>query len=177
MKHKTKRLLKNIALVLVGVLACGALLHLTGNDIDLQKDSDVKNLIDNSAEEYIISQDPGYGVTVDVDEDDGQITLKGTATSSYELKVTELTLAPGTYKISGLDTCVISGFNMHVKSGSDIIAYSGIEDRNSNPINEVFELSEETTVTVWIVWPNEHEFTTLLKPFGTKILPVISVAK
>ena len=174
MKYKTKRFLKNIALVLVGVLACGALFHLTGNDIDLKKDSDVKNLIDNSAEEYIISQEPGYGVTVDVDEDDGEITLKGTATSSYELKVTEVTLAPGTYKISGLDKCTVNGFNMHVKSGSDIIAYSGIEDLKSNTVTEVFELSEETTVTVWIVWENDHNFGVVL---GTQILPVISEVK
>ena len=174
MKAKTKRILKYVGLALVAIIALGALIHVTGIG---DKKTDSKNLIDVESDDYIISQDTGYAVKIDVDEDSGEITLKGTASSALDVKVTSLELAAGTYKISGLDECTKNGFNMHVKSGSNIIAYSGIEDTKSNAVSDTFTLAEDTTVTVWISWPNEHEFTTLLKPFGTKILPVISEVK
>ena len=171
MKAKTKRILKYVGLALVAIIALGALIHVAGIG---DKKTDSKNLIDVESDDYIISQDTGYAVKIDVDEDSGEITLKGTASSALDVKVTSLELAAGTYKISGLDECTKNGFNMHVKSGSNIIAYSGIEDTKSNAVSDTFTLAEDTTVTVWISWPNEHRFGNII---GTKILPVISEVK
>lgn len=174
MKFKTKKILKYVCLVIVAAVSLGAIVHFTGL---VNNNSDVKNLIDNKADDYIISQEPGYGVSINVNGDTGAITFKGKSSMASELKVTTLELAAGTYKISGLSECTKNGFNMHVKCGTEIIAYSGIEKSDANLVSDTFTLLNDSTVSVWICWPNEHEFTSITSPFGTRILPVISAVE
>jgi len=176
MKYKTKKILKTIGLVLVGALAFGLLLHATGTEIENPFDkNDEKNLINFKDDSYILSQQRGYGVDIDVE--DGEITLSGEATQADTVKVVELTLDAGTYKITGLNKCDKAGFNMSVKNGSSILAYSGIDESDTVEIDEVFELTEETTVTVWLSWAKDHNFNAFPNVFGTKITPVISLVK
>ncbi len=173
MSYKTKKIIKIVAAFLVGVLACGTLLHFTGTEIKnpFEKE-DLKNVIEID-DNYIVSHNTAKGVEVEVNKDSGQITLTGTASSSHELKVTELTLKAGTYRITGLDECDVNEFYMYVSDGLNKVAYSGVEKNDANAVNDTFTLEEETTVSVWIYWAKDHYFGLI----GTRITPVISEVK
>lgn len=172
MSYKTKKYVKLVAIFLVGALACGLLLHLTGTDIKNPfKKDDVDNLITVDGN-YVKSHDTSKGVKVDVDTETGEITLKGTASASHEMKVTDVTLKAGKYRISGLDTCDVNKFYMYASNGSTKLAYSGVDAAAAGELTDTFELTEETTVSVWLYWANEYEFGTI---FTVKITPVIEL--
>ncbi len=165
---KFNKIIKYAAVFLVGVLVCGVLINVKDSSNGfLSKERNPDNMIvfeDNDT--YIKTQDTNEGVEIDVD-DNGVITLKGKATSGYELTVAQVTLEPGTYTISGCDN-TSSDFRMYVKYNVTDVAISGNED------NDTFTISEEQTVSVKITWKEDYNFGKLV---GTKIKPVIVEGK
>lgn len=166
---KGKRLGKTIAMFLAGVLLCTGLVTAIGgltSGFDnmnpttwFEKDANPDNLI-KVDDNYIVTQNTNRGVKIKVNEKNGEIKLKGEATSAHEVTVQTVSLLPGTYKLSGMKDVNLDECYLGVEvDGTRYLA--NVEGRDT------FTVSVVTDVSVYISWVNEHNFGLL----GTKVLP------
>ena len=147
MKFKVKKILKVVALVLVGVVLGGAVSALgTSFKRDLNEDNLIK------VEDYVIeSEKTDVGLTVDVNEDTGVIKLSGTADEDYTFVVAQVELEAGTYTISGYDNSSKGRCHLSVLYDVNQIAMSGAK-------SATFTLEDTQTVTVQIVVSEDASF-------------------
>ena len=162
MSNKTKKILKIVGLVFVGIISCGLIMNIAGVETDLfDKDLNKDNLIVVN-DTYVESQNKNSGVEVEVD-DDGVITLKGTAAKGEDLLVQSVELKAGTYTVSGLDDCNKAKFCMYVQYNTDDKAYSA--DKSAT-----FTLESDQIVNVYIYWGEDQNFGELIP---TKVYPTL----
>lgn len=142
MKAKTKRTLKRIGMFLLvailgGAISAVAITAINGSEKELNPDNIIK------AADYDLEDgaDNGKGVKASVNED-GIIKLNGKATSDDEFVVCTVTLDPGEYVISGLDSKVDGVSLKAVASSQEYV--SGITDKDH------FVVESQTTYSIVI---------------------------
>lgn len=141
MKNKTKRLIKRVCMIIVvvvlgGLIASFAIISAKGFDKDLNPD----NLISVG---YLIEDDENNGRGIDISvNDDGVIRLNGKATSDDEFSVCFLTLQPGVYTISGLESN-LDGVSLKAIYNGNSSAVSGLK-------NDTFVLESASSVEIVI---------------------------
>ncbi len=164
MKHKTKKLLKAIGLVLVGALLCAGFLHFSGSDLKvdwLEKERNQDNFIELN-DSYIVDGSNSKGIDWKV-SDDGTIKLYGKTSSAGSVVVQTVELTAGKYTYSvGTDKVNVDKFYSYVDvNGQQYIA--GTAD-------DTFELVEDSTVQVIICWLENTNFGEVI---GTTFRPII----
>lgn len=166
MKHKTKKLLKTVGLILVGVILGGAILAAGGTEIKadfIQRDLNKDNLIE--VNETYLESGSEKGVEWKVQED-GTIKLYGTATADYSEAIQMVELEAGTY------TYDIGG--KAIKDVEDEPVYSyvlvGGQQYIAGTDSATFTLESSATVQVVITFFEDAEFGNI---FGTTIRPVL----
>ena len=139
MKQKTKRTIKRIAIILA-IAVCGGIFGAMAMNAmpSLEKETNPDNLI--KAENYLIKdgEDNGRGVKLTV-KDDGTIKMTGKATSDDTFIIDELTLEPGTYTISGVDSKL---------DGVGLKAVFGANEHYAGLNSDTFVLESATTVQI-----------------------------
>ena len=149
--YKSKRTAKTIGVIAAIILGATLLTSTVGfmsdgfiksNPLEwVQKDLNKNNLI--SVDDYLIKDDEdldlGKGLTGTVNED-GVIKLNGKAEKENIYTVANVTLKPGTYTISGVDSS--SKYGIQVVYGSNL-AKSGTN-------SETFEITTEQSVAIQI---------------------------
>ena len=148
---KSKRITRTIGIIAAVILGCTILTSTVGFMSDGFMDSNPLNWVSKELNEnnlikvddYLIKDDDdldaGKGITGTVN-DDGVIKLTGKADAENIYTVVELTLQPGTYTISGVDSS--SKYGIQVVYGSQV-AKSGTN-------SETFSITEAQTVAVQI---------------------------
>ena len=126
-----------------------------------QKSYSGKNLLENDA----TSQTVG-GLTFTVN-DDGSIKVSGTVTGANNLQIKTLTLAAGTYVLSGMEN--VSGSGDMVMRVYDVTNSKIIADLSKGSTSIIFTLSSETTLSIYI------NFNTVGITYSGTIYPMISV--
>lgn len=147
MSYKVKKILKVVALVLVGVVLGGAVSALgTSFKRELNEDNLIK------VEDYVIeTEKTEIGLEIDVDEDTGVIKLSGKADEDHTFVVSQVELPAGTYTISGYDASSKGRCQLSVLYDIDQTAVSGVSTKT-------FTLEQPQTVTVQIVVRKDASF-------------------
>ena len=157
MKQKTKRMLKRVGIFLLvailgGLTASFAMTAANGFDRELNPE----NIID--VDKYTVKDgdSSGKGIKVSVN-DDGVIKLNGEASENDEYTVTTLSLAAGTYTISGYDS--------NSKGVTLKAVYNGTITAISGTTYATFTLETETSVSIVITIAEDYYcFNTTIKP-------------
>ena len=161
MNYKTKRILKTIALVLVGALLGGAIIGFTDIGEKLQPTRNDENFIVVN-DTYVKDGTNDKGVTWKV-SDDGTIKLSGKSTSADSIVVQNVALKAGTYTYSvGNDKVNVDKYYSYVDANG--------EHYIAGTTNDTFELVEDTTVQVVICWLEKVSFGEII---GTTFRPII----
>lgn len=171
MSYKAKRILKMVALVMVGALLGGMLLHLTGTEIKNPFDREVndKNLI--KVEDYVknLSEKTAKGLKIDW-KDDGSFVLSGKHEDDNEANnaiyksdyFVNVNLTAGDYVIStGNDHCDTERFGLYyVMNGTTTLVGAK---------NLTITVTEDTVISIgYFVKNNEYFFS-----LTSKITPIL----
>lgn len=165
-EFKKKRRMRLAGLVALCIVSATVLSAGIGFMSDGFTNSDVSSWMDRElnadnlikVDDYLIKDGDtnGEGITVSVNED-GVIKLNGKSTGTDEYTVCELSVAPGTYTISGVASTGDCGLQV---LGSGIEAKAGTR-------NDSFTVEETTTISV-VVYVGED-----VKLFNKTIKPVL----
>lgn len=152
---KKKRTIRSIGLIALMAIICTISVTVVGfasngfqdRDVASWMESEVneENLIKADAYQIKDDQDDGKGIKARVN-DDGVIKLSGKATSDNSIVVTNVTLAPGTYTISGMNSgdnygLKVVGPNLEAKAGTSSATFT-LE--TSQVISVVIYVAEDT---------------------------------
>ncbi len=159
--------LKIVALVMVGFLLGGIFMNFTGTETKnpFKKELNENNLIEVDST-YIKTQDTNRGVKIKV-ADDGTIKLSGKATSDLVVTVATVSLEPGWYTLSGLESPDINKFYLYGVYGVSGQAISGTD-------SAVFEITEPTDIVIKLSWTEDVSFNIFT---DNKIQPVLVEGK
>ena len=160
-KFRFKKLVKTIALVLVGAMIGGALIGFTDLGEKLVPQRNEENLIEVN-DSYIKEGTNNKGVSWKV-SDDGTVKLFGSASTADSIVVQTLELPAGTYTYS------VGNSKVNVDKYYSYVSANGVE-YIAGTTDDTFELVEDSTVQVVICWLEGTEFNEII---GVTFRPVI----
>ena len=144
-KLKTLLIIVSIAMTVImglGALTAGFTILKPNEIIDYHSPKVNEDNLFNVEHLLVKDMNTGYGVKFDVNEENGSIKLKGTASDEIEVDFAQINLNAGTYTISAIEDGTKSTYYVTANVGGEDF------DADFTPGNTFEVLSDNTTVTL-----------------------------
>lgn len=149
-QRKSGGVWKMVGIIVASVLSTCILLSI-GSFVKtaFEKEVNPNNLI-KVDENYIKTQNTNRGVEIEV-ADDGTIELSGKATSDHVVTIATVSLEPGWYTLSGLESPDLNEFYLYGVYGVSGQAIAGMD-------SAVFEVTAPTDIVIKLSWTEDVSF-------------------